>query len=597
MLQAQNYLELVRNRGERRLELERVYHNLRNPDLFMMAYGRLYANVGAMTEGSDPNDTIDGMSKERIAKVIADLTEGTFRWKPAKRIYIPKANGKMRPLGIPSWTDKLVQEAMRLILEAYFEPRFRDCSHGFRPNRGCHTALIEIKRNWTGTNWFIEGDIKGCFDNIDHEKLVEIVGKYIKDTRFLKLLREMLKAGYREEFRYEQTYSGTPQGGVLSPLLANIYLHELDRYIEKELIPQYTKREWRTTRKMNPVYQNLQNRAYKARKNGEWEVAAELGKELRQTQVKLPSPEYRRLKYVRYADDFLLGFVGTVEEARQIKEGIHSFLETLKLEMSREKTKITHAASERARFLNYEISVARDNFKRTNGRRSVNGQITLRVPQDVKEKWIKKYQKNGKSHHNPRQLANTDYDIIMQYESEIRGLTNYYTLAINVSTLDSVKWASELGLIKTLAGKHKQKGTWVYKKYATQSPDGLKCLQVKIEREGKEPLIAQFGGRPIRRKKFAELEDNVRKYQVWSKRTQLEQRLTANECEICGSKHQVEVHHIHSIKKLNQKYRERGTEMPWWAKHMAESYRKTLVVCHECHDRIHAGQHDGRKLT
>lgn len=209
MLTAQVYLELVKNRSERGLELERVYHNLKNPDLFLMAYGKLYANKGAMTPGTETNDSIDGMSMKRIEKIIQSLDNGTFRWKPAKRIYIPKANGKLRPLGIPSWTDKLVQETMRLILEAYYEPKFSIHSHGFRPDKGCHTALQEIVKTGKGTTWFIEGDIKGCFDNIDHEILLEIIGWNIKDAKFLKLLREMLKAGYVEDWKYRDTHSGT----------------------------------------------------------------------------------------------------------------------------------------------------------------------------------------------------------------------------------------------------------------------------------------------------------------------------------------------------------------------------------------------------
>jgi len=216
MLTAQAYLELVKNRSERGLELERVYHNLKNPDLFLLAYGRLYANKGAMTFGTETKDSIDGMSMESIEKITQSLDNGTFRWKPAKRIYIPKANGKLRPLGIPGWTDKLVQEVIRLILESYYEPRFRESSHGFRPNRGCHTALMKIKREWTGTNWFIEGDIKGCFDHIDHDKLIDIVGRNCKDAKLLKLLREMLKVGYMEDFKYTETFSGTPQGGLIT---------------------------------------------------------------------------------------------------------------------------------------------------------------------------------------------------------------------------------------------------------------------------------------------------------------------------------------------------------------------------------------------
>ena len=592
MLTAQTYLELVKKRSEKGLELERVYHNLRNPDLFLMAYGKLYANKGAMTSGTDTNDAIDGMSMERIEKIIQSLDKGTFRWKPTKRIYIPKANGKLRPLGIPSWTDKLVQEAMRLILEAYYEPKFSIHSHGFRPNKGCHTALQAIVKTGKGTTWFIEGDIKGCFDNIDHEIILEIIGRNIKDAKFLKLLREMLKAGYMEDWKYQDTQSGTPQGGVISPLLSNIVLNELDKFVENEFLPQYNRGDRKAE---NPEYQKIKKQAYMARKKGQIELAEELGKVQRTINSKVPTPEFRRLSYVRYADDFILCLIGTKAEAQEIKERLRDFLAIIKLTMSEEKTLITHASSENARFLGYNLRVTWENSQRTNTRRAINGTVTLRIPREVIDKWKQKYQEKGKITHNPKLLADSDYDIISRYNSELLGLVNYYTMAINVSGLSGVKWVMETSLVKTLANKHRQPITWVYQKYKTKSPEGVTCLQVQIDREGKKPLIARFGGKPINYQKLANIVETTP--QILTSRTQLVERLLADECELCGSTTNVEVHHIKSIKELIQKYRKRGTEMPWWIKRMAEMYRKTLVVCAKCHDQIHAGTYDGRKLT
>ncbi|MBU1746243.1 MAG: reverse transcriptase/maturase family protein [Chloroflexi bacterium] len=219
MQATQTYLEILRDRGERKLPLRRVYRHLQDRELFLRAYAKLYANEGALTPGVDPRDTADGMSLERIDRIIEALRAGTYRWRPVRRAYIPKKSGKLRPLGVPSWEDKLLQEAVRIVLSAYYEPQFSDASHGFRPGRGCHTALQSILFRWTGTKWFIEGDIKGCFDNIDHDKLLEIIERDIQDGRLIKLLRGMLKAGYMEDWRYHRTYSGAPQGGVLSPLL------------------------------------------------------------------------------------------------------------------------------------------------------------------------------------------------------------------------------------------------------------------------------------------------------------------------------------------------------------------------------------------
>ncbi|MBU1879520.1 MAG: reverse transcriptase/maturase family protein, partial [Chloroflexi bacterium] len=357
MQATQTYLEILRDRGERKLPLRRVYRHLQDRELFLRAYAKLYANEGALTPGVDPRDTADGMSLERIDRIIEALRAGTYRWRPVRRAYIPKKSGKLRPLGVPSWEDKLLQEAVRIVLSAYYEPQFSDASHGFRPGRGCHTALQSILFRWTGTKWFIEGDIKGCFDNIDHDKLLEIIERDIQDGRLIKLLRGMLKAGYMEDWRYHRTYSGAPQGGVLSPLLTNIFLNELDTYVEDELIPQYTRGR---RRRPNPEYVQTSYRKLVARDRNDREEYTRLHAK----QGTLPSvdphdPEYRRLRYVRYADDFLLGFAGPKSEAETIKHLIGEYLSELGLHLSEQKTLVTHATSGRARFLGYEVGMAK----------------------------------------------------------------------------------------------------------------------------------------------------------------------------------------------------------------------------------------------
>jgi len=258
MRKAEDVLNVIRERGEKGLPLDDVYRQLYNPTLYLRAYGKLYRNDGAMTEGST-EETVDGMSMAKIRTIIEALRFERYRWTPVRRTQIPKKNGKMRPLGIPTWTDKLLQEVMRSILEAYYEPQFSDLSHGFRPGRGCHTALTTIRRTWKGTKWFIEGDIKGCFDNIDHTVLMSTLREKIHDNRFLRLVENLLKAGYMEYWHYNPTLSGTPQGGVISPILSNIYLDRLDRYVEQTLIPEYTRGD---KRQENPVYKSIRGRAY-----------------------------------------------------------------------------------------------------------------------------------------------------------------------------------------------------------------------------------------------------------------------------------------------------------------------------------------------
>jgi group II intron reverse transcriptase/maturase len=216
MATAETVMAVYSDRGKRGLPLEGVYRQLYNRDLYLRAYGRIHRNNGAMTPGVTA-ETVDAMSLEKIGRITDALRREAYRWTPARRTHIPKKNGKTRPLGLPTWSDKLLQEAIRLLLEAYYEPRFSDLSHGFRPGRGCQTALREITRRWRGVKWFIEGDIKGCFDHIDHEILLSILGENIRDNRLLRLVSSMLKAGYLESWRYHKTLSGTPQGGVITP--------------------------------------------------------------------------------------------------------------------------------------------------------------------------------------------------------------------------------------------------------------------------------------------------------------------------------------------------------------------------------------------
>lgn len=283
----------MRKMGEKRTPLERAYRSLFSEDLFLTAYDKIARNKGALTAGSDERDTVDGMSLDRVQRVIEQLRNERFRFTPVRRVQIPKKSGGFRPLGMPSFTDKLVQEALRMLLEAYYEPRFRDCSHGFRHGRGCHTALGALKYKFKGAAWFIEGDIRGCFDNIDHQVLMNILARDIQDGRLLNLIRMSLEAGYLEDWVYHRTYSGAPQGGILSPLLSNIYLNELDTYIEDVLIPQYTRGKKRAE---NPFYRHLNFAISQARKHGETEQVKTLERQRRSTPSQnVYDPNYRRL--------------------------------------------------------------------------------------------------------------------------------------------------------------------------------------------------------------------------------------------------------------------------------------------------------------
>jgi len=549
MRNAKTILELIRERGKRGLPLERVYKLLFNKDLFLMAYGKIYRNKGAMTKGAT-EETPDGMSLEKIDTLIETLRYERWQWLPARRTYIPKKQGKKRPLGMPAWSDKLLQEVIRLILEAYFEPQFSDRSHGFRPQRGCHTALREIYYQWVGTSWFLEGDISQCFDKLNHELVLNTLSEHIHDGRFIKLMRKLLDAGYLEDWTYNQTLSGVPQGGIVSPILSNILLNKLDHFVETVLIPQHTKG---IRRRANPEYARLINSSLQHRKRGNTERAEELRKQAQtMPSMDVNDPEYRRLRYVRYADDFLLGFNGPRSEAEAIKQQLRVFLrDELKLDLSEEKTLITHARSEAARFLGYEVTTRQADRKRSttqNGtdRRSVNGKIGFRVPKDVLEAKCQRYKRHGKAIHRAEVMQENDYTIVLTYQLEYRGIANYYRLAYNMTSLHKLKWIMETSLLKTLAAKHKASVSKMVKKYRAEqvvNDRRYKILQVTIPRQDKKPLVATWGGIPLTWDMQAALEDQPPK--IWrgvNDRSELEQRLLADICELCGSTDNIEIH-------------------------------------------------------
>ncbi len=587
MREAATVLNVLRERGRRGLPLERLYRQLFNPQLYLLAYGRLYSNKGAMTPGPD-GETVDGMSLGKIGRIIDALRHERFRFKPVRRIYIPKKNGKRRPLGLPSWSDKLVGEVIRLLLEAYYEPQFSGRSHGFRPGRGCHTALSEVSTRWPGTTWFIEADIADCFGSLDHEIMLSTLAGDIHDGRFLRLLRNMLQAGYLDDWVWHETLSGAPQGGVASPILSNIYLHRLDRYVETVLIPEYTRG---TGRVPNPDYQEVEKQLVRARRRGDRPTVRALAKQRRSLPSKDPGdPGFRRLRYVRYCDDHLLGFTGPKAEAEEIKIRLATFLrEELKLELSQEKTLITHARTGAARFLGYEITVQHADHKITGTRRSINGTVGLRVPLDVITAKSAPYLKLGKPERRNQMVNEDDHTIVRTYGAQYRGLVEYYLLAGDVHRLNRLEWVMKTSMLKTLACKHDSTVTKMADRYKTtiSTPYGpRRCFEVNVERVGHKPLTARFGGIPLRRKRNAVLTDRV-PAPVAVRRKELVTRLQARRCELC--KHTdatVDVHHVRKLADLHRP----GHPQPAWDQLMAKKRRTSLIVCADCHEAIHGGQ-------
>ena len=533
-------------------KFERLYRILFNEELFYVAYQKIASNGGSTTKGSDGR-SIDEMSLARIETLIASLKDESYQPHPSRRVHIPKKNGKTRPLGIPAFEDKLVQEVVRMILEAIYEGHFETTSHGFRPKRSCHTALLHIQKTFSGAKWFIEGDIKGFFDNIDHDVLVGILRERISDDRFIRLIRKFLKAGYVEDWTFHNTYSGMPQGGIVSPILANIYLDKLDKYV-KEYIRHFdmgTKRRpgkesndlanerKRTVRKLKKIKDGTEKAALVARL-----------KAIEQERAAFPSGDemdgsYRRLKYIRYADDFILGVIGSKEDALRIKEDIKSFLsESLALELSEEKTLITHTGKS-AKFLGYEITVTRNNHQRRDVqgrlRRTYGKRVRLNVSMATLRDKLLEYGameiklRNGKEIWKPKcrsgLIFNDDLEILDRYNRETVGFCNYYLIANNCVVLHNFRYIMEYSMYKTFAGKYRSTVRKINKKYRLN-----KLFTVKYEQKGVIKSRTFYKTSFKRRTTAFNGSCDIEPYSIADvSRTNLTDRLKAEKCELCGA--------------------------------------------------------------
>ena len=592
---------LTLHSNQKGYKYKRLYRNLLNPMFFIEAYSNIYAKEGNMTPGID-GKTIDGMSKEKIDSLIHKIKDFSYKPKPVKRVYIPKSNGKTRPLGIPCFEDKLVQEVIKNILESIYEPRFSKFSHGFRQQRSCHTALLQIKRTFTGTKWFIEGDIEGFFDNINHHILINILRKKIDDEQFISLIWKFLKAGYLEEWTYHKTYGGTPQGGIVSPILANIYLNELDYYVS-----QYKcKFDIGENRKINPEYSKMTYEIKKLKselRNVEHrDEVLEIEKKIKDLEIlrnnthnRNPMDEnYKRLQYVRYADDFLIGIIGSKKDAEEVKKDLTKFLkERLDLTLSKEKTLITNTKN-KVRFLGYDIKVIRDNQTKTrsDGRktRPYSLKCELYVPMDViysrlfKKGVIKVNNKTGKWKmiHRPELVRLEPLEILKIYNAEIRGTYQYYKLAVNVCNLNSFKYFLEYSMYKTLANKYKCTIGQAKSKFLI---NGVFQIEYKTKNGVRFEKLYDEGFKRDKRAIYDNRIDLLPVELMYQSKTSLIQRLNANKCEWCGLENvELEVHHIRKLKNLKGKKQ--------WEKQMIARKRKTMVLCKQCHINLHIGKLD-----
>ena len=467
-------------------KFERLYRILFNEEMYYTAYQNIYAKPGNMTEGISDN-TIDQMSLSRIETLINMIRDESYHPLPARRTYILKKNGKNRPLGISVFEDKLLQEVIVMLLEAIYENSFSSSSHGFRPQRSCHTAIMQVKRTFTGAKSFIEGDISGFFDNINHDVLINTLKERIDDDRFIRLIRKFLNAGYVDDWVFHNTYSGTPQGIIVSPMLANIYLDKLDKYMEEFKL----RFDAGKAKRENPVQCKLWRRKKMLVQKLQTEKVAEQRtllikaiKAIVKERTLIPPLDemdnnYRRLQYVRYVDDFIIGVIGNHDECRAIKQDIKNFLnEKLKLELLNKKTLITHANSP-AKFLSYYLTIRKSNLTKRNSkgalRRDFNKRLVIKIPPDtiknklIEYRVIKFKNENGIEkrvpYYRPTLLYKDDLELLQQYNAEIRGFYNYYSISLNASTVHSFKHIMEYSMYKTFAAKYQTSEHKICNKY------------------------------------------------------------------------------------------------------------------------------------
>jgi len=581
---------------------ERLYRNLYNPEFYKLAHKNIYPNKGSMTPGVD-GTTMDGMGPKRIENLIASLKNRTYRPTPARRTYIAKKSSatKKRPLGIPSGDDKLVQEVIRMLLESIYEPNFSESSHGFRPQKSCHTALLKIQNTFTGAKWFVEGDIQACFDSFDHHVLIQLLRKRIEDEAFISLMWSFLKAGYMEQWQYHRTHTGTPQGSGMSPILANIYLSELDNYMAS-----YKARFDKPQRTTNRAYSSLRWKIHETKRKNSlvWETLDETEKKTRTVALRkmkaqqratparpVREESFKGLQYVRYADDFLVGVIGSKEDAETIKCDLAAFLRgNLHLTLSEEKTMITNT-EKRARFLGYDIMVSRsqDTRKCKDGaqKRVFYGVVKLYMPHDKWEAKLFEYKAikiekddMGKEHWRamPRgKLINkTDIEILRKVNAEVRGLYQYYWLACNVSTLNKFSSLMKYSMLKTFGSKYRCNVSKIKEKYVR---NGEFTVVYETKRGAKEATYYHEGFRKKGETLFGQV-DILEIYKKYSRPNSLSARLQSKTCELCeGQCSDLVMHQVKRMKDL--------TGNSEWEVLMKRRRRKTLAICPSCHDEIH----------
>nr|YP_010183833.1 hypothetical protein LI437_mgp36 [Coccidioides posadasii]QVG61956.1 hypothetical protein [Coccidioides posadasii] len=599
---ASNEMKLVQVDGK----FVNLYQLICSKDLLYQAYKNIRSNSGSMTPGVD-NLMMDGINELFFDELVKELKTEKFKFTSVKRVYIPKANGKTRPLGIPTYKDKIVQESIRILLEVIFEGKFAEVSHGFRPKRSCHTALHQISK-WNGTTWMIEGDIKGFFDNVNHAVLINILEKTIKDQRFVDLLWKLFRAGYIDGGVKYSTYTGVPQGGVVSPILSNIYLNEFDTFI-LSLIDQLSSKE-KLISKVNSKIVKYSNKLSKLHDEYQANKSLDILKQIRELREERNSIPSRirtgtRIRYVRYADDWLIGIIGDKALSSQIKDQCKCFLnDVLKIELSDEKTKITNVTKNDVRFLGVDIrrrvsGSAKVVYKAVKGRviksRINEARLYFYMPvthimSKLQEAgFIKTYtDQSGENKLVPNAITRWIFldhrSIILRYNAVIRGLINYYSFVDNKYSFHSIiNFFIHHSCAKTLARKlnlsNRAQAFARFGRYLS-SPEENKLKSISLftldNFKKNTKLLTKCTTNPV--DPFAVVD--------WSLRSQIN---PFEPCWVCGEPKDVEMHHVKHIRKG-------GRKPTGFLALMSTLNRKQIPVCKPCHLKIHNGQYNDISL-
>ena len=541
---------------------EQLFRILHKEDIWIAAYENIKGNRGALTAGID-KETLDGFSTSKLKKVQTEVLTERYQFKPVKQTWIPRPDGRKRPLGIPTPNDKLVQEVIRMILEAIYDSNFDDRSFGFRSGKGVHDALEYVEKQIRWVDWVIKGDIEQAYPTIDHNKLCEVLKLRIKDERFMNLIRKSLKCGIYDNPNTIYSKIGVPQGSIVSPILANIYFNELDKWVEKKSQEVYQE----GSTKRHPRYRQLEYQIKKVSKlvhnteqnSKERDQLVKEIKRLIQERNQTPSLLDRgiEIRYVRYADDWIIGIKGSKELAKQVKEEVGSFLqEHLKQRLDPRKTKIINIRAGKFIFLGYDIYLPRNmrmvKYKKGHGQQTTRRQapmLRMQLPVDKVTKRLSERGYVGYINNKLRPISKGSYTpledavIVNHFRSVWLGLSNFYSGSTNREHLQYIHYLLHSSCAMTLAHRHRSSSSKIFQKHG-------KRLEILDKKSEPNKVLASFPYHTswkVSDRKWQKARSFKDPFTIYANR--VSKTRLYKPCCICKSTEKIEMHHVKHVRK------------------------------------------------